>query len=194
MAWITVFGVAALTFTMVMYALEHRRRGFVLAFGCALSSAYGFLAGTWPFGVVEAIWSVVDFVVLCSGVQTDPLPARPVCRAQQGSAARCDRSLFVKPRLSRRPAQAGGLPDLVLHLEDRRRPAVLLPTAGYPDEDAISMIENGFCREVLRKLSTEFVGPGAEPARREPRRQRRLARARDRRRRHAQRKVPLGPC
>jgi len=61
MTGITAFGVAALTFMMVMYALEHRGRAFVLAFavGCALSSAYGFLAGTWPFGVVEAIWSVV---------------------------------------------------------------------------------------------------------------------------------------
>ena len=61
MTWITGFGVAALTFMMVMYALEHRGRAFVLAFafGCALSSAYGFLAGAWPFGVVEAIWSVV---------------------------------------------------------------------------------------------------------------------------------------
>jgi hypothetical protein len=49
------------TFMMVMYALEPRHRGFVLAFalGCALSSAYGFLAGTWPFGVVEAIWAVI---------------------------------------------------------------------------------------------------------------------------------------
>ena len=28
-------------------------------FGCALSSVYGFLAGTWPFGVVEAIWTAV---------------------------------------------------------------------------------------------------------------------------------------
>lgn len=24
-----------------------------------LSSIYGFLAGTWPFGVVEAIWAAV---------------------------------------------------------------------------------------------------------------------------------------
>ena len=41
------------------YALERRGRGFILAFacGCLLSSAYGFLAGTWPFGVVEAIWA-----------------------------------------------------------------------------------------------------------------------------------------
>jgi hypothetical protein len=29
------------------------------ACGCALSSVYGFLSGTWPFGVVEAIWAGV---------------------------------------------------------------------------------------------------------------------------------------
>jgi hypothetical protein len=58
---LTAFGASALTFMMVMYALERRHRRFVLAFacGCALSSAYGFLAGTWPFGVVEAIWAVI---------------------------------------------------------------------------------------------------------------------------------------
>jgi hypothetical protein len=66
---ITAFGVAALTFMMVMYALERRGRQFILAFalGCALSSAYGFLSGAWPFGVIEAIWSVIAvrrFVVL----------------------------------------------------------------------------------------------------------------------------------
>lgn len=58
---LTIFGACAVTFMMVMYALERRGRGFVLAFavGCALSSSYGFLAGTWPFGVVEAIWAAV---------------------------------------------------------------------------------------------------------------------------------------
>lgn len=58
---LTVFGALAVTFMMAMYALERRGRGFVLAFacGCALSSAYGFLAGTWPFGIVEAIWALV---------------------------------------------------------------------------------------------------------------------------------------
>jgi hypothetical protein len=25
----------------------------------SLSSVYGFLAGTWPFGVVEAIWALI---------------------------------------------------------------------------------------------------------------------------------------
>jgi hypothetical protein len=58
---ITAFGVAALTFMMLMYALERRDHRFILAFafGCLLSSAYGFLAGTWPFGVVEAIWAAI---------------------------------------------------------------------------------------------------------------------------------------
>jgi len=58
---ITLYGVAAVSFMMVMYALESRGRRYILGFalGCALSSIYGFLAGAWPFGVVEAIWSVV---------------------------------------------------------------------------------------------------------------------------------------
>ncbi len=47
---------------MLMYALERRHSGFILAafaLGCALASAYGFLSGAWPFGVVEAIWTAV---------------------------------------------------------------------------------------------------------------------------------------
>lgn len=58
---LTAFGVTALTFMMVMYALERRHPGFILAFacGCALASLYGFLSGAWPFGVVEAIWAGV---------------------------------------------------------------------------------------------------------------------------------------
>ena len=61
MSAVTLFGVAALTFMMLMYALERRGPRFVLLFalGCALSSAYGFLSGAWPFGVVEAIWAVI---------------------------------------------------------------------------------------------------------------------------------------
>jgi hypothetical protein len=55
---VTAFGVVALTFMMVMYSLERRHAGFTLAFavGCLLSSIYGFLAGAWPFGVVELVW------------------------------------------------------------------------------------------------------------------------------------------
>lgn len=61
MTWVTLYGVVAVTFMMVMYALEPRGPVFILLFalGCALSSAYGFLSGAWPFGVVEAIWCVI---------------------------------------------------------------------------------------------------------------------------------------
>jgi hypothetical protein len=59
--FVTLYGVAALTFMMAMYALERRGPRFVAAFavGCALSSSYGFLSGAWPFGIVEAIWAVI---------------------------------------------------------------------------------------------------------------------------------------
>jgi hypothetical protein len=58
---ITAFVVTSLAFMMAMYALEPRGRGFTVAFaaGCALSSGYGFLSGAWPFGVVEAAWTIV---------------------------------------------------------------------------------------------------------------------------------------
>ena len=58
---VTVYGVCAVTFMMVMYALERRGRRFIALFalGCLLSSAYGFLAGAWPFGLVELVWSAV---------------------------------------------------------------------------------------------------------------------------------------
>ena len=57
----TVYGACAVTFMMLMYSLERRNRLFIMFFavGCLLSSSYGFLAGAWPFGVVEAVWSAV---------------------------------------------------------------------------------------------------------------------------------------
>ena len=58
---VTIYGVIALSFMMLMYALETRGRRFVelFALGCVLSSIYGFASGAWPFGVVEAIWSLI---------------------------------------------------------------------------------------------------------------------------------------
>jgi len=58
---LTLFGLFAVTAMLVTYALEDRSPWFILAFAasCALGSAYGFLQGAWPFGVVEAIWAVV---------------------------------------------------------------------------------------------------------------------------------------
>lgn len=58
---LTTFGLFAVTVMMVCYALEKRSSWFILAFAgsCLLASAYGFLQGAWPFGVVEAVWSIV---------------------------------------------------------------------------------------------------------------------------------------
>ncbi len=58
---LTLFGLLAVTAMLVCYALEARSAWFVLAFAgaCALASLYGFLQGAWPFGVVEAVWSLV---------------------------------------------------------------------------------------------------------------------------------------
>lgn len=58
---LTAFGALSVGAMLVFYALEHRSAGFVLAFAgaCLASSAYGFLQGAWPFGVVELVWSGV---------------------------------------------------------------------------------------------------------------------------------------
>ena len=58
---LSAFGLFAVTAMLVTYAFERRSPWFVLAFAaaCALGSVYGFLQGAWPFGLVEAIWSVV---------------------------------------------------------------------------------------------------------------------------------------
>lgn len=61
MSRLTLFGLFAVTAMLVCYAFEARSRWFILAFAgaCVLGSAYGFLQGAWPFGIVEAIWSLV---------------------------------------------------------------------------------------------------------------------------------------
>lgn len=58
---VTAYGILALSFMMLMYALEDRGKTFTLAFaaGCVLSSIYGFLASAWPFGIVELVWAGV---------------------------------------------------------------------------------------------------------------------------------------
>jgi len=58
---LTAFGLVAVTLMLVFYALERRSSWYTLAFAgaCALGSAYGFLQGAWPFGLVEAVWSIV---------------------------------------------------------------------------------------------------------------------------------------
>ena len=58
---LTMFGLLAVTAMLVTYTLEAHSPWFILAFAgsCALGSTYGFLQGAWPFGLVEAIWTLV---------------------------------------------------------------------------------------------------------------------------------------
>ncbi len=58
---LTIFGLIAVSLMLIFYALEDRGAWAILGFAsaCALGSTYGFLQGAWPFGVVEAIWTLV---------------------------------------------------------------------------------------------------------------------------------------
>jgi len=58
---LSAFGLFAVTAMLIFYALEDRSPWFIFAFAiaCALGSVYGFLQGAWPFGAVEAVWSLV---------------------------------------------------------------------------------------------------------------------------------------
>lgn len=75
---LTWFGLFAVCAMLVSYALEERGHWFILGFAgaCCLGSIYGFLQGAWPFGLVEAIWSLVAprrWAV--SGAKAGALPA-----------------------------------------------------------------------------------------------------------------------
>ncbi len=58
---LTLFGLVAVLAMLLFYTLERRSHWFILAFAgaCVLGSAYGFLQGAWPFGLVEAAWPAV---------------------------------------------------------------------------------------------------------------------------------------
>ena len=58
---LTWFGLFAVSAMLVCYAFEERSPWWVLGFAgaCVLGSTYGFLQGAWPFGGVEAIWSLI---------------------------------------------------------------------------------------------------------------------------------------
>ncbi len=60
---VNVYGSVVLIIMMIFYIYENRRPLFTFLFGvmCLGSSAYGFLAGTWPFGVIEIIWAAFSF-------------------------------------------------------------------------------------------------------------------------------------
>lgn len=61
MSTLTLFGACAVTVMLVAYTLEKRSPWWTLLFAvaCAASSLYGWLSGTWPFGVIEGIWALI---------------------------------------------------------------------------------------------------------------------------------------
>lgn len=61
MAGLTIYGAVSVAVMLVCYALEERSPWwtFFFAWGCLASSIYGWLSGTWPFGVVECVWALV---------------------------------------------------------------------------------------------------------------------------------------
>ncbi len=62
MSVLDAFGLFAVTLCLICYTLEDKHPRYILGFavGCVLGSIYGFLQGAWPFGLVEAIWTVVS--------------------------------------------------------------------------------------------------------------------------------------
>lgn len=58
---LNILGAVDLAVMMAFYSLEPKSRIYTLLFGltCIGSSAYGFLSGTWPFGVIEAVWTLI---------------------------------------------------------------------------------------------------------------------------------------
>ena len=105
---LTLFGLVAVTAMLIFYALEDRSPWFILVFAgaCVLASAYGFLQGAWPFGIVEFIGRVLQYAVGEIGPRDGGLVQRrcnqrwPLCAAggayRQPNFARC--IYFVRAR------------------------------------------------------------------------------------------------
>lgn len=58
---VETFGLLAVCFMVLFYAIEERAPIFTLAFSAACMSAafYAFLIGSFPFMIAEGIWSLV---------------------------------------------------------------------------------------------------------------------------------------
>ncbi len=100
---LTLFGLFAITAMVVFYALELRSAWFILAFAgaCALASVYGFLQGAWPFGVVEAVWTVVAVwrwwrVKTAEESVPSPSPVPAVPKTETGRAEKTAREIILE--------------------------------------------------------------------------------------------------
>jgi len=58
---LTLFGAASVGAMLLFYVLEPRSPWAVLGFAlaCWSSAIYGWLAGAWPFTVIEGVWGAV---------------------------------------------------------------------------------------------------------------------------------------
>jgi hypothetical protein len=56
---LTIFGAGAVAAMLMCCALEARSPWFVFGLACFGASAYGWLAGAWPFGVIEGLWGIL---------------------------------------------------------------------------------------------------------------------------------------
>ena len=58
---LTLFGLVAVSLMLLFYAFEESSPWCILGFAgaCAMGSAYGFLQGAWPFGLVEGVWTFI---------------------------------------------------------------------------------------------------------------------------------------
>ncbi len=58
---LTLYGLVSVSLMLLFYALEGRSVYCILGFAvsCAMGSSYGFVQGAWPFGAVEAVWTLV---------------------------------------------------------------------------------------------------------------------------------------
>jgi hypothetical protein len=98
---LTLFGLFAVTAMLVLYALEERGPHYILGFAlaCGLGSAYGFLQGAWPFGVVEAI---------CCRRRLAALDAREIRKLAAIRAPRRPVEANARARPDRSPLQLSG--------------------------------------------------------------------------------------
>lgn len=60
---VALFGLFTVIAMLVTHTLEARSHWMILGFSgaCAFASAYAFLQGAWPFGIVEGVWGALEF-------------------------------------------------------------------------------------------------------------------------------------
>ena len=160
---------------LVAYALEDRSRAFVLLFaaGCAASSAYGFLAGTWPFGIVEAVWTAVAVrrwaTRNASGPQTNV--ARPIaCDMTALTATERHRYDSLRPRVLKaldnvqqtrtgfrvRIGSSASVAEIAEWMEMERRCCAFLDIELSLKADGTTWIEMGGSTAIEAFLKEEF--------------------------------------